>query len=465
MSNWGTELWDQFPEVVNRSDGGKKFCREVAEFFKKRAELEREYAKKLEGLCKGIESDFGTVDGCWTRVKEETRNRSKFHLELAENLKTLVENPITNFIKEKSKQRKKLKENGKKLLGELDRQDKVTISNKQKYEKLRRKQYESKEEYDKSAYNNNNSQKKNLEKKLGTETKTADKADTTYQESIQKQQELEVKCWQTEVPSVISELEEIEKLRIECVKGALENYINLERGFPPLLTEACEKINQLVTSINSSADIQLFVDQKKTGKQKPQLTAYEPYNETLGKCAPKEGEGSFTPNNSNNRISTQYDSLKINNSSTEIENKRNSTPTTTITTSPPPSSSTSNYKGKVRALFDYDSQNEHELSFRQGDIINIIEKDNSGWWNGELNGKIGIFPAAEWVEEIFGDQPTGISGKKCKVVYSYDAQDQDEISISEGEILTISSEDSGWYMGTNSSNNYGRFPSTYVELI
>jgi hypothetical protein len=33
-----------------------------------------------------------------------------------------------------------------------------------------------------------------------------------------------------------------------------------------------------------------------------------------------------------------------------------------------------------------------ELSFAKGDVIKIINKDESGWWKGELNGKIGFLP-------------------------------------------------------------------------
>ena len=274
-----------------------------------------------------------------------------------------------------------------------------------------------------------------MAKKLGTETKTADKADTVYSESVEKLRELETKCFQTEVPSIISEMEDIEKQRIECVKSSLESYVNLERGFPPLLTEACEKINQLVSSINSSSDLQLFSDQKKTGKQRPPLSTYEPYNESLGKCVPKE-------DNSSSSYTTPISSSSTRSNSQSFETtqqitsppSQSSTPTST-------SSSSSSYIGKVRALFDYDAQSEHELSFKQGEIINIVEKDTSGWWNGELNGQFGLFPAEEWVEEITGDVPTNnISGRSCRVIYSYEAQDQDEISITEGEILTITSE-------------------------
>jgi len=33
------------------------------------------------------------------------------------------------------------------------------------------------------------------------------------------------------------------------------------------------------------------------------------------------------------------------------------------------------------------------LTFREGDIIIIVQKDPGGWWEGELNGKRGWIPA------------------------------------------------------------------------
>ena len=47
----------------------------------------------------------------------------------------------------------------------------------------------------------------------------------------------------------------------------------------------------------------------------------------------------------------------------------------------------------VRVTEDYIAQDEEdELTLRRGDIIRVIEKDNSGWWKGELRGRQGLFP-------------------------------------------------------------------------
>ena len=40
-----------------------------------------------------------------------------------------------------------------------------------------------------------------------------------------------------------------------------------------------------------------------------------------------------------------------------------------------------------------------EWTIPTGDIINIHDKQEDGWWLGELKGQVGIFPAT-YVEDI-----------------------------------------------------------------
>jgi len=55
---------------------------------------------------------------------------------------------------------------------------------------------------------------------------------------------------------------------------------------------------------------------------------------------------------------------------------------------------------QARALYDYDAENPDDLSFKEGEVINILDKsDPSGWWEGEVNGQRGFFPS-NFVEEI-----------------------------------------------------------------
>lgn len=49
----------------------------------------------------------------------------------------------------------------------------------------------------------------------------------------------------------------------------------------------------------------------------------------------------------------------------------------------------------VLALHDYipQQQNATCLSFRAGDKIRVLNRDPSGWWDGELDGRRGWFPS------------------------------------------------------------------------
>ena len=55
----------------------------------------------------------------------------------------------------------------------------------------------------------------------------------------------------------------------------------------------------------------------------------------------------------------------------------------------------------MRAIRDNVGKDEDELSFKKGDIMVAIAKDDTGWIKGILNGKEGWFPA-ESVEIVTG---------------------------------------------------------------
>ncbi|XP_054470704.1 rho guanine nucleotide exchange factor 7a isoform X2 [Anoplopoma fimbria] len=55
----------------------------------------------------------------------------------------------------------------------------------------------------------------------------------------------------------------------------------------------------------------------------------------------------------------------------------------------------------VRARFNFQQNNEDELTFDKGDIIAVIRQEDGGWWEGLLNGRTGWFPS-NYVREIKG---------------------------------------------------------------
>lgn len=47
----------------------------------------------------------------------------------------------------------------------------------------------------------------------------------------------------------------------------------------------------------------------------------------------------------------------------------------------------------VRALYDYHADDPTSLSFRQGDVMQVLTQLDSGWWDGIIHGMRGWFPS------------------------------------------------------------------------
>ncbi|XP_028841294.1 GRB2-related adapter protein 2a [Denticeps clupeoides] len=48
---------------------------------------------------------------------------------------------------------------------------------------------------------------------------------------------------------------------------------------------------------------------------------------------------------------------------------------------------------QVRALYDFNAEEDDELGFRVGDIIDVLDNSDSSWYKGQLRSEVGLFPA------------------------------------------------------------------------
>lgn len=180
---------------------------------------------------------------------------------------------------------------------------------------------------------------------------------------------------------------------------------------------------------------------------------------------------------------------------------------------------------ECRVEFDYDAQQDDELSIRPGDIIKQVQQQDGGWWQGELNGKRGVFPdnfvkiitksetkkptaksttkdsskkdsnttddfkmAANHESDIprsghvrdlknaltkqasLGSKKGGNKKKlpRVRAVHAYTAEEDDELSFEVGDIIEVTEkDDDNWWRGhllTNKETT-GAFPLRYVEQV
>ncbi|XP_069620205.1 SH3 and PX domain-containing protein 2B [Ranitomeya imitator] len=116
----------------------------------------------------------------------------------------------------------------------------------------------------------------------------------------------------------------------------------------------------------------------------------------------------------------------------------------------------------------YDKQESTEITLRVGQVVDIIEKNESGWWFVSTADEQGWVPATcleaqDGGQEDFTIQPE--EEEKYSVIYPYTARDQDEITLDKGAIVEVIQKNlEGWwkirYKGTE-----GWAPASYLKKI
>uniref|UniRef100_A0A670IC73 Intersectin 2 n=1 Tax=Podarcis muralis TaxID=64176 RepID=A0A670IC73_PODMU len=120
----------------------------------------------------------------------------------------------------------------------------------------------------------------------------------------------------------------------------------------------------------------------------------------------------------------------------------------------------------------YTASGTEQLSLAPGQLILILKKNSSGWWQGELQARgkkrqKGWFPATH--VKLLGpsnERNTPATYPVCQVIamYDYRANNEDELSFSKGQLINVlNKEDADWWQGEINGSS-GLFPSNYVKM-
>lgn len=148
--------------------------------------------------------------------------------------------------------------------------------------------------------------------------------------------------------------------------------------------------------------------------------------------------------------------------------------------------------------FDYQAQHDDELTISVGEVITNIRKEDGGWWEGQINGRRGLFPD-NFVREIKKDMKKDLLSNKapekpmhdvssgnsllssetilrtnkrgerrrrrCQVAFSYLPQNDDELELKVGDIIEVVGEvEEGWWEGVLNGKT-GMFPSNFIKEL
>uniref|UniRef100_G3UMC3 Intersectin-1 n=1 Tax=Loxodonta africana TaxID=9785 RepID=G3UMC3_LOXAF len=128
------------------------------------------------------------------------------------------------------------------------------------------------------------------------------------------------------------------------------------------------------------------------------------------------------------------------------------------------------------AMYTYESSEQGDLTFQQGDVLLVTKKDGD-WWTGTVGDRSGVFPSnyvrLKDSEGSGTAGKTGSLGKKpeiAQVIASYTATGPEQLTLAPGQLILIRKKNpGGWWEGElqarGKKRQIGWFPANYVKLL
>ncbi|XP_017679546.1 PREDICTED: neutrophil cytosol factor 1 isoform X1 [Lepidothrix coronata] len=120
-----------------------------------------------------------------------------------------------------------------------------------------------------------------------------------------------------------------------------------------------------------------------------------------------------------------------------------------------------------RAIADYEKSSTSEMALKAGDMVDVVEKSENGWWFCQLKNKRGWVPAA-YLEPMDGpdeseEQEPNYAGESYVVQKSYSAVEEDELTLKEGDTIEVIHKllDGWWVIRKDETTGY--YPSMYLQ--
>lgn len=414
-----------YKRTVKRFDDGHRFCTDLMKCIQERAGIEKAYAQQLtkwskrwmQGVVKGPQ--YGTVERAWLAGMTEAEKVSELHQEVKNNLVNDFEN-VKNWQKNSyhNQMMRGFKETNEAEEGFKKAQE--TWAKKLKELETAKKSYHMACKEEKLASTRVTNCKEDASVAADQQKKLQEKVDKCKQNSqaakdryVKALNELN-KCtpqYIENMEQVFSQCQQFEEKRLGFLRAMLldvKRHLNLTEN--QSYSMVYRELECTITSASPQEDLKWF-----SNNHGPDMhmnwPQFEEYNPDLGHSITKK-EKSKKSSDGVTAFHTRtrsVNSAQAGDSGSSFEKNQAYTAYTewsnkdqTATYSGNDTNGGSNPfdketgKGvRVRALYDYDGQEQDELSFRAGDELTKLEdEDEQGWCRGRLdNGQQGLYPA------------------------------------------------------------------------
>ncbi|KAA8590795.1 hypothetical protein FQN60_001738 [Etheostoma spectabile] len=379
-------FWEvgNYKRAVKRFDDGHRLCNDLMGCLQERAKIEKSYGDQLTAWSKRwrqlIEKgpQYGSVERAWLAVMTEAEKVSELHQD--------VKNNLVNEDVEKM-------EAAKKSYHMACKEEKLAAA---------------REANGKTEASVTVDQQKKLHEKVDKCKQDVQKAKEKYEKSLEELNKCTPQYMEC-MEQVFDQCQQHEVKRLTFLKEALldiKRHLNLTENAS--YATIYRELERTILGANTQEDLKWFSNNH--GPEMPMnWPAFEEYNPDQASAPPKKKKpDGAPPTPSTDHVAPPGDRsrLAISCFSTEWSDDEQPTANSGNENGGNGNSfeddvSTTGKSVRVRALYDYEGQEQDELTFKAGDELTKTEdEDEQGWCRGRLDsGREGLYPA-NYVEPI-----------------------------------------------------------------
>ncbi|XP_026182269.1 protein kinase C and casein kinase substrate in neurons protein 2 isoform X2 [Mastacembelus armatus] len=425
-------FWEigNYKRTVKRVDDGNRLCNDLMNCLHERARIEKAYAQQLTEWGKRwrqlIEKgpQYGTLERAWSALCTEAEKVSDLHMEvkaalMGEDYEKLKNWQRDSFHKQMIggfKETKEAEDGFRKAQKPWAKKLKEVETMKKSYHSAckEEKLATSRETTSKLESNNNPEAQKKLQEKVEKCQQEVQKTKERYEKSLEELNKLTPQYMEN-MEQVFEQWQQFEDKRIRFFRELLlEVKQHLDLSANHRFQELYHTLEDTVSATDAEEDLKWFRSNHGPGMPMnwPQFEEWSvDLNRTLSRREKKKPSEGVTLTGINQTGSDQpVQPAKTSSSASSVEktpdwsdDDTGGNPFSANGDGNPfeDESSSPVVSVPVRALYDYEGQEQDELSFKAGDeFTKIGEEDDQGWCKGRLkDGQAGLYPA-NYVEDI-----------------------------------------------------------------
>ncbi|XP_056878052.1 protein kinase C and casein kinase substrate in neurons protein 2 isoform X4 [Takifugu flavidus] len=424
-------FWEvgNYKKSVRRVDDGNRLCNELMNCIHERARIEKAYAQQLTEWGKRwrqlIEKgpQYGTLERAWAALCTEAEKVSELHMEVKAALMGEDYEKLKNWQKDAYhkqmiggfKETKEAEDGFRKAQKPWAKKLKEVDAMKKSYHTAcKEEKLAASRENNSKLENNNPEAQKKLQEKVEKSQQEVQKTKERYEKSLEELDKLTPQYMEN-MEQVFEQWQQFEDKRIRFFREVLlEVKQHLDLSTNHRFQTIYHTLEDTISATDAEEDLKWFRANQGPGMPMnwPQFEDWSmDLNRTLSKREKKRpSEGVTLTGISQTGPDQPVQPAKSSSSAGSVEKTpdwsdedSSGNPFSTNGNGNPfedePASPVVSVP--VRALYDYEGQEQDELSFKAGDeFTKIGEEDDQGWCKGRLKaGQIGLYPA-NYVEDI-----------------------------------------------------------------